>query len=285
MKLTTPFLMLTILAYASGTPAQDQSVKLTPEQLRKGATLYPNGGLPDEDPMLLVKKYDGLRMTDVLDALQAIGLQDRGVMDKSIRPLWRDNTDKLAHRFYGVAITFQYLPTNKPAAGKLPYEEFRKWHSTWYRAYAPEVFSELIKPGHALVIDAQGIENTGFVGSNNTLGWHSRGMTGVVTNGNCRDTDELILEKIPVYSRYQGGGTRPGRIETGAINMPVVVGGVLVRPGDLIVADGDGVIVVPREHVDEVATIAWDIAKGDKASRLKLYEKTKKTIDSTVKPD
>ena len=48
-------------------------------------------------------------------------------------------------------------------------------------------------------------------------------MSGVITNGNCRDTDELILQKIPVYSKYQGGGTRPGRIETGAINRPVAI--------------------------------------------------------------
>jgi regulator of RNase E activity RraA len=251
--------------------------------MRKGATLYPNPGLPGEDPMPLVKKYDGLRVTDVLDAMQAVGLQDRGVMDKTIRPLWRDNTDKVSHRFYGVAITYQYLPTNKPAAGKMSYEEFKKWHSDWYQEYAPERFATLIKPGHALVIDAQGIENTGFVGSNNTLNWYSRGMTGVVTNGNCRDTDELILEKIPVYTKYQGGGTRPGRIEAGAVNTPVVVGGVLVRPGDLVVGDGDGVIVVPREHVDEVAKIAWDIANGDKKTRRGLYEKTRKPVDATVK--
>jgi regulator of RNase E activity RraA len=108
-------------------------------------------------------------------------------------------------------------------------------------------------------------------------------MAGVVTNGNCRDTDEIILEKIPVYSKYQGGGTRPGRIEAGAINRPVTVGGVLVRPGDIVVADGDGVVVVPREHVEKVAEIAWDIAKGDKGGRRKLYEKMGLRPDATVK--
>ncbi len=275
--------LLTIFVCAAAALAQDQSRTFTPEQLRKGAVLYPYKGLADEDPMPLVKKFEGLRVTDVLDAMQAVGLQDRGLMDKTIRPLWRDTSDKVAHRFYGVAITYQYVPTNKPAAYKMPYDEFKKWHSHWYRTYAPETFSQLIKPGHAVVIDAQGIENTGFVGSNNTLNWYSRGMTGVVTNGNCRDTDELILERIPVYSKYQGGGTRPGRIEAGSINLPVVVGGALVRPGDMIVADGDGVIVVPREQMDEVAKIAWDIAKGDKAGRLKLYQKTRKPVDATVR--
>ena len=281
MRRTTVF-VLAMMACAGLAFAQDQPRKLTPAELRKGATLYPNKGLPDEDPMPQVKKYEGLRTTDVLDALQAVGLQDRGIMDKTIRPLWRDNTDKVTHRFYGVAITYQYVPTNKPAAYKVPYADFKKWHSYWYGTYAPETFAQLIRPGHAVVIDAQGIENTGFVGSNNTLNWYSRGMTGVVTNGNARDTDELILEKIPVYSKYQGGGTRPGRIEYGSINLPVVVGGALVRPGDMIVADGDGVIVVPFEQIDEVAKIAWDIAKGDKAGRKKLYEKTKLPTDATI---
>ncbi len=282
MKRTT-LCLLTILGLAAMAPAQDQPRTFTPEQLRKGVVLYPYKELADEDPMLVVKKFEGLRTTDVLDAMQAVGLQDRGIMDKTIRPLWRDNTDKVAHRFYGVAITYQYVPTNKPAASKMPYDEFKKWHGHWYRTYAPETFAQLIKPGHAVVIDAQGIENTGFVGSNNTLNWYSRGMTGVVTNGNCRDTDELILERIPVYTKYQGGGTRPGRIEAGAINTPVVVGGVLVRPGDIVVADGDGVVVVPREQVDDVLKAAWDIAKGDKAGRRKLYEKTKKAVDATLK--
>lgn len=283
MKHSAAILLLMMLLLAGIVPAQEQPPTFTPEQLRKGVVLYPNQGLPEEDPMPLVRKFDGLRVTDVLDAMQAIGLQDRGIMDKTIRPLWRDNTDKVAHRFYGVAITYQYVPTNKPAAGKMPYDDFKKWHGHWYRTYAPETFSQLIKPGHAVVIDAHDIANTGFVGSNNTLNWYSRGMTGVVTNGNCRDTDELILEKIPVYSQYQGGGTRPGRIESAAINIPVVVGGVLVRPGDMIVADGDGVIAVPREHVDEVLKIAWDIARGDKAGRKKLYEKTGKPPDQTLK--
>lgn len=263
--------------------AQDQPRTFTADQLRKGTVLYPYKELADEDPMPIVKRFEGLRVSDVLDAMQAIGLQDRGLMDKSIRPLWRDNSDQLRHRFYGVAITYQYVPTNRPAAGTMPYEEFKKWHSHWYRTYAPEAFSEIIRPGHAVVIDAQGIENTGFIGSNNALNWYSRGMTGVVTNGTCRDTDELILQGIPVYSKYQGGGTRPGRIEAGSINLPVVVGGVLVRPGDIVVADGDGVIVVPRERIEQVLHVAWDIAKSDKAGRLKLYEKMKKKPDATVK--
>ncbi len=273
-----------LLCLAGAVLTAQEPRPLSPDELRKGANLLSYKDYGDEDPLPLVKRYEGLRTTDVIDAMQAIGLQDIGVMDKTIRPLWRDTTPALAHRIYGVAITYQYLPTNKPQppAG-MPYEEFRKWHSHWYRTYAPELFANILRPGHVVVIDAQGIENTGFIGSNNALNWKSRGMTGVITNGSCRDTDELIIQKIPVYSKYQGGGTRPGRIEAGAINRPVTVGGVLVRPGDFVVADGDGVVVVPREHVERVAEIAWDIAKGDKAGRKKLYEKLGLPLDETVK--
>lgn len=262
---------------------QEKRPALSAEDLRKGAGLLLHEFDASEDPLPLVKRYEGLRVTDVLDALQAIGIQDQTMMERDIRPLWRDDTEKVAHRFYGVAVTYQYVPTNRPPAGRMEYEQFKQWHSHWYSTYAPELFTQILKPGHVVGIDAQGSEKTGFIGSNNALNWRSRGMTGVVTNGNCRDTDELILQKIPVYSRYQGGGTRPGRIEAAAVNRPVVVGGVLVRPGDLVVADGDGVVVVPRQHVEEVARIAWDVAKGDKAGRRKLYEKMGMKQDETVK--
>lgn len=269
---------------AAAVPAQDKPPQFTDEQLRKGAILYPYKDYGAAGHMPLVNKYEGLRVTDVLDAMQAIGLQDTGLMDKSIRPLWRDHTEALTHRIHGVAITYQYLPTNKPGAqAGMDYQEFRRWHSHWYATYAPELFARIVTPGTVVVIDAHDIENTGFIGSNNALNWKSRGMAGVVSNGNCRDTDELIIQKIPVYSKHQGGGTRPGRIEAGAINIPVSVGGVLVRPGDMVVADGDGVIVVPREHAERVAEIAWDIAQGDKAGRKKLYEKMGMKPDSTLK--
>jgi regulator of RNase E activity RraA len=81
-------------------------------------------------------------------------------------------------------------------------------------------------------------------------------MLGVVTSGGLADTDEIIHNKVPAYFRRLARGIRPGRNELESVNRPVTLGGVLVRPGDVVVADGDGVIVVPREHVDEVATFA-----------------------------
>jgi regulator of RNase E activity RraA len=272
-----------VLGCATTALCQDEAPKLTGDQIKKGATLLQYKDYSNEDPMPLVHKYEGLRVSDVIDAMQAIGMQDTGLMDKSIRPLWRDNTERAAHRIYGVAITYQYFPTNRPQAAPMSLDEFKKWHRNWYTNYAPELFRDVIRPGTIVVIDAHDSEKTGFIGSNNGLAWKTRGMAGVITNGNCRDTDEVILEKIPVYSKYQGGGTRPGRIEAGSVNIPVTVGGVLVRPGDMVVADGDGVVVVPREHADKVAEIGWSIAKGDKEGRRKLYQKSGMSEDRTVK--
>ena len=88
-----------------------------------------------------------------------------------------------------------------------------------------------------------------------------------------RDTDEIITQKIPLYFKQVGRGIRPGRNEIESVNRPIVLGGVLVMPGDVIVADGDGVIVVPRAHALEVARYAHKVIEGDKKARRDLYQK------------
>ena len=126
--------------------AQEGTPKLTDEQVKKGAILLPYKDYSDVDPMPLVREYQGLRVTDVIDALQAVGLQDIMTMDKTIRPLWRDHSEAATHRIYGVAVTYQYMPTNRPPASQMTYEEFRKWHNHWYDTYAPEMFKPAMFP-------------------------------------------------------------------------------------------------------------------------------------------
>lgn len=80
----------------------------------------------------------------------------------------------------------------------------------------------------------------------------------------------------------RGRGIRPGRNEIESVQKPVVVGGVLVNPGDVIVADGDGVIVVPREQAEIVAGFAHEILKKDKAARKNLFIQLGIKSDFTV---
>jgi regulator of RNase E activity RraA len=107
-------------------------------------------------------------------------------------------------------------------------------------------------------------------------------MVGVVTNATARDTDEIVTEGVPLYFRHPGRGIRPGRNEIESVNRPIVCGGVLVVPGDVIVADGDGVLVVPRAVAADVARYAHGILEGDKAGRRQLYEKLGLPMDPSV---
>jgi regulator of RNase E activity RraA len=236
---------------------------------------------PGEDARLLAA-FEGLRVADVSDGMDMAGLQDVGLVDPEIHALWRDVED-FAHRMTGIAVTVRYVPTNRRAGPMAP-DEFRRWEGEWYRGISSEPFVELLRPGSVVVIDAGEDNDTGSIGSNNILGWKARGAVGVVTSGGARDTDEIVKQKVPLYLRRLGRGIRPGRNEVESVNRPVTIGGALVRPGDVIVADGDGVIVVPREKAEAVAGFARAILENDKKGRRELYRKLGMPEDETVKP-
>ncbi len=230
----------------------------------------------------IVKKFSDLRVTDVVDGLDVVGLQDVTVMDAGIKPLWRDDV-KFAHRIYGVAVTLRIVPPQERAPIFPSHDEFAKWETNWYRTKIPGDFARHLKADTILVIDASRTKDVGFCGSNNAYNWFSNGMRGVVTDGGCRDSDEVILQRLPVYQRGSARGIDPGRVLVESFNNPVNVGGVLVLPGDVIVADIDGVAVVPRAKAEAVAAAAHRIQEGDKVGRRKLYEKMKRPADFTVK--
>jgi 4-hydroxy-4-methyl-2-oxoglutarate aldolase len=183
------------------------------------------------------------------------------------RPRPRErNPGRRRHRFVGIAVTARYVPTQRPPAGKRPTAEYDAWASDWYGKLSPEPFQELLRPGSALVLDDAERMDVGSIGSNNILARKLRGLVGVVTNATARDTDEIETEAVPLYFRRPGRGIRPGRNEIESVNRPVVCGGVLVVPGD-------GVLVVPRAHAEEVARYARKIIEGDKAGRREPYKK------------
>jgi regulator of RNase E activity RraA len=137
-----------------------------------------------------------------------------------------------------------------------------------------------LRPGSALAIDDAERADVGSIGSDNILAWKSRGTVGVVTNVTARDTDEIVTERVPLYGR----GIRPGRNEIESVNRPIVCGGVLVVPGDVIVADGDGVLVVPRGVAVDVARYARRILDEDKEGRRRLYEELGLPKDKSLEP-
>ena len=236
-----------------------------------------------EDDQRILKAFEGLRVADVTDGMDFVGLQNVGLMDPEIHALWKDPKN-FAHRFIGIAVTVRYVPTQRPAAGGgKTYEQFRAWEGKWYNELSSEPFAALIRPGTAIVIDEAPDADVGSIGSNNIMGWKLAGAVGVVTDATARDTDEVITEQVPLYFRKPGRGIRPGRNEVESINRPVVVGGVLVKPGDVLVADGDGVVVVPRDVALKVAEFAHKIIESDKAGRRELYKKLGLPDDPSVR--
>jgi regulator of RNase E activity RraA len=234
-----------------------------------------------EEDRKLLALFEGLRVADVTDGMDAVGLQNIGLMDPEVRPLWKD-TEAFTHRFIGIAVTARYVPTQRAAAGKRSVEEYDKWSGDWYNTLSPEPFQDLLRPGTAIVIDDAERADVGSIGSNNILAWRLRGAVGVVTDATARDTDEIITERMPLYLRRPGRGIRPGRNEIESVNRPIVCGGVLVIPGDVIVADGDGVLVVPRAVAADAARYARRILEGDKEGRRKLYEKLGLPKDKSI---
>ncbi|MBD3854374.1 MAG: hypothetical protein IFJ96_06290, partial [Acidobacteria bacterium] len=176
----------------------------------------------------------------------------------------------------------RYVPTNRSPAGKRSTEDFDAWVGEWYTELSPEPFEVLLRSGSALVLDDVDSVDVGSIGSYNILAWKRRGMVGVVTNANARDTDEIETEGVPLYFRGVGRGIRPGRNQIESVNRPVVCGGVLVIPGDVIVADGDGVVVVPRAVAEGVARYARTILDIDKAGRRELYRELGLPDDPSV---
>jgi len=132
------------------------------------------------------------------------------------------------------------------------------------------------------VIDDAPDADVGSIGSYNILAWALKGAVGVVTDATARDLDEIETEGVPLYLRGPGRGIRPGRNEIESVNRPIVCGGVLVVPGDVVVADGDGVVVVPRAHAEAVARYARSILDNDKAGRRDLYSKGGLPADPSV---
>jgi regulator of RNase E activity RraA len=233
--------------------------------------------MTNHDPYALAARFGKfLRVTDVTDGLDAVGRGDLCLLDRTIRPLW------MGLRFWGVAVTMRVLPTNRPMP-ILTRQQALDQHKIWSEmgGFRAKV-EEHIKPGCVVVTSTGGARECGFFGSNNAMAMQSQGVAGIVTEGYCRDTDEVILQRSPVACAGIGRTIIPGRVELMEVQTPISCGGAVVRPGDIIGCDWDGVVVVPIEVAQDVLAIAARIAVDDKKSRRRLYEKLGKAPDETV---
>lgn len=162
----------------------------------------------------------------------------QGVMHSSIKPI-----DPESH-LLGRAVTAKCYPGDNLAL-----------HQAIYAA----------NPGNVLVLDCHGYTEAGHFGDIMALACKVRGIAGVIIDGSCRDSQDIKAMGFPVFARaFNPSGTVKKSL--GEVNVPVICGGVEVRPGDIVAGDCDGVVVVPREYEDDVFTKA--LAKFEKESHI-----------------
>lgn len=215
-----------------------------------------------------------VRTSDVSDALDSMGLQERHQMDPRMRPLVP------GIRFAGVAHPMAYDFVDRPLES-MSYDDFARLQYSpgpdglWREAGSYGALDEVV------VIDAKG-STAGILGSNNTLQARVKGTVGFVIDGACRDSYECALQATPVFCTVRSPAHPMGRIRAVSDNEPIECAGVPVRSGDLVVADDDGVMVVPFEIADEAIERARKIQDADRPSRRDGYMKLGLPLDETV---
>ncbi len=124
---------------------------------------------------------------------------------------------------------------------------------------------------HVLVIDGQGERNTALWGAITTTAARLKGLAGVVSDGAIRDVGQIRRDRLPVFARavVPNAGGAEYRGETG---IPIQCGGAVVRPGDWIVTDEDGVVVVPAERLESALDVAERLRKVEREISLRVQK-------------
>jgi 4-hydroxy-4-methyl-2-oxoglutarate aldolase len=165
-----------------------------------------------------------------------------GLMQPYMRPLWR------GARVGGSAVTALCHPGDN---------------------WMIHVAAEVLAPGDVLVVACSSESTDGAFGELLATSLKARGARGVVLDMGCRDVHEISEMKFPLWSRaISAKGTVKATI--GSVNVPVVCAGVQVTPGDVVVADDDGVVVVPRIEAETVAKASEEREKKEAVSRGRL---------------
>jgi len=194
----------------------------------------------------LFKRKGEDQIREVLELVSAANLSDalhRGGVLQGIRPLWR------GLRMVGRAVTVRTYPGD------------------WSK---PVQAIDMAEPGDVIVIDAGGV-GPALWGELATHSAIQRGVAGVVIDGAIRDSDDIVNLKFPAFSKLvmPNAGEPKG---FGEIGVPVTVANMKVEPGDWLLGDGDGVVVLPRAIAVEYANRAMDVLEKENRIREEIKE-------------
>lgn len=158
-------------------------------------------------------------------------------------------------RCYGRAVTVMQATGPR---GSFTSEDFKVGHMI-----------DAARPGDVIVVDNGGRAVSTW-GGLATFAAKMKGIAGLVVDGGVRDREEMEQHRLPVFTRHMTPLTGRTRIRITGINEVIQCGGVRVRPGDVIVADGSGVVCVPAEHAEKVAELAHRYASDDRQAEAEL---------------
>lgn len=202
--------------------------------------------MPASYPQHVLNGYRGVTTASVADAVEQLGV--RGYLSGGIRQI-------VPGKVVGPAVTVRHVPSEEVEPP----------------THALRAIDESA-PGSVVCIDAGGAD-VAVWGGLMTAGAVANGMAGAVLDAGVRDVEEIQRDfGFAVYARCAVAATTLGRYRTVSLNEPVEMGGVTIRPGDLIVADSDGVVRVPAEHVEAVLKAAAQIEAREKEQTRLILE-------------
>jgi 4-hydroxy-4-methyl-2-oxoglutarate aldolase len=198
----------------------------------------------------LVERLGRLYSAVVADTLDRLGIRENAMAPR-IRPLYP--TARLA----GFAATVQCVEVDGPPARR----------EDWYKRELEAV--DALAPGDVMVVSTC---SGCYWGELLATASRYRGARGIVVDAYTRDTLALIEMEFPTFAAGISPQDSLGRIEADTVGVPVESGGITVHPGDLVLGDHDGVVVVPSAAAEEVLTLAEQKVTGENLVRQKLAE-------------
>lgn len=195
-----------------------------------------------------IERLGRLYTAVVADVLDRLGLRQQ-VLRPELRPLFPQA------RAAGFALTVQTVPARETAPAE---------------PYKGELAAvDALRDGDVLVVSSC---EWSFWGELLTTAARYRGCRGVIIDGHTRDTQAISEMKFPVFCRGVHPADSLGRLDVTAHNVPITCGGVLVIPGDLVLADHDGIVIVPLARAEETLRLAEEKVSGENLVRKALAE-------------
>jgi len=189
------------------------------------------------------EKLEGVSVATITTALFKRGLRNQFI--QGVHPLGPDRGNMV-----GEAFTLRYIPAREDLN---PISVFKD------RAHPQRRAIEECPPGAVMVIDSRKDARAASAGAILVARLMKRGCAGIVTDGGFRDSPEIAKLAIPAYHERPASPTNLTRHQALDINVPIGCGDAPVFPGDVIVGDAEGVVVIPAHVADEIATEAVEM--------------------------